>query len=77
MPGPQDDLESMIWVLCYVIMLHHQESLRVRCCTYRSSLIACPLIAIESLYIEDEMALRRQICEVWTLDKVTEPNRNK
>jgi hypothetical protein len=28
MPGPQDDLESMIWVLTYAIMLHHQESLR-------------------------------------------------
>jgi hypothetical protein len=28
MPGPQDDLESMIWVLCYAVMLHHQESLR-------------------------------------------------
>jgi hypothetical protein len=27
-PGPQDDLESMIWVLTYAIMLHHQESLR-------------------------------------------------
>jgi hypothetical protein len=28
MPGPQDDLESMIWVLTYAIMLHHQDSLR-------------------------------------------------
>src|SRR6266404_2044407 len=27
-PGPQDDLESMIWVLTYAIMLHHQESLQ-------------------------------------------------
>jgi len=27
MPGPQDDLESMIWVLTYAIMLRHQESL--------------------------------------------------
>ena len=26
MPGPQDDLESMIWVLTYAIMLHRQES---------------------------------------------------
>ena len=28
MPGPQDDLESMIWVLTYAILLHHQESLQ-------------------------------------------------
>jgi len=28
MPGPQDDLESVIWVLTYAIMLHHQETLR-------------------------------------------------
>jgi hypothetical protein len=28
MPGSQDDLESMIWVLTYAIMLHHQESLQ-------------------------------------------------
>jgi len=28
MPGPQDDLESMIWVLTYAIMLHHQETLQ-------------------------------------------------
>ena len=27
-PGPQDDLESVIWVLTYAIMLHHQETLR-------------------------------------------------
>jgi len=27
-PGPGDDLESMIWVLTYAIMLHHQESLQ-------------------------------------------------
>jgi hypothetical protein len=27
-PGPGDDLESMIWVLTYAIMLNHQESLR-------------------------------------------------
>jgi hypothetical protein len=27
-PGPQDDLESMIWVLTYAIMLRHQESLQ-------------------------------------------------
>ena len=27
MPGPQDDLESMIWVLTYAIMPRHQESL--------------------------------------------------
>ena len=27
-PGPQDDLESMIWVLTYAILLHHQERLR-------------------------------------------------
>ena len=27
-PGPQDDLESMIWVLTYAIMLHHQETLQ-------------------------------------------------
>jgi hypothetical protein len=27
-PGPQDDLESMIWVLTYAVMLHHQESLQ-------------------------------------------------
>ena len=27
MPGPQDDLESMIWVLTYAILLHHQETL--------------------------------------------------
>jgi len=26
-PTPGDDLESMIWVLTYAIMLHHQESL--------------------------------------------------
>jgi len=28
MPGPQDDFESMIWVLTYAIMLHHQETLQ-------------------------------------------------
>ena len=28
MPGPQDDLESMIWVLTYAVLLHHQETLR-------------------------------------------------
>jgi hypothetical protein len=28
MPGPGDDLESMIWVLTYAIMLHHQQSLQ-------------------------------------------------
>ena len=27
-PGPQDDLESVIWVLIYAIILHHQETLR-------------------------------------------------
>ena len=27
-PGPGDDLESMIWVITYAIMLHHQESLQ-------------------------------------------------
>ena len=27
-PGPQDDIESMVWVLTYAIMLHHQESLQ-------------------------------------------------
>ena len=27
-PGVGDDLESMIWVLTYTIMLHHQESLK-------------------------------------------------
>ena len=27
-PGPGDDLESMIWVLTYAIMLHHQASLQ-------------------------------------------------
>ena len=27
-PGAGDDLESMIWVLTYAIMLHHQESLQ-------------------------------------------------
>ena len=27
-PGPGNDLESMIWVLTYAIMLHHQESLQ-------------------------------------------------
>ena len=27
-PGPGDDLESMIWVLVYVIMIHHQASLK-------------------------------------------------
>jgi len=27
-PGPQDDLESVIWVLIYAIMLHHQATLR-------------------------------------------------
>jgi len=27
-PGPGDDLESMIWVITYAIMLHHQGSLR-------------------------------------------------
>ena len=27
-PGPGDDLESMIWVLTYAIMLHHHASLR-------------------------------------------------
>jgi hypothetical protein len=27
-PRPQDDLESMIWVLTYAVMLHHQESLQ-------------------------------------------------
>ena len=26
--GPGDDLESMIWVLTYAIMLHHQESVQ-------------------------------------------------
>ena len=28
MPGPRDDLESMIWVLTYAIMLRQQESLQ-------------------------------------------------
>ena len=28
MPGPGDDLESMIWVLTYAIMLHHQANLK-------------------------------------------------
>ena len=28
MPGPQDDLESMIWVLTYAIMLRYQEGLQ-------------------------------------------------
>ena len=27
-PGPGDDLESMIWVIIYTIMLHHHDSLR-------------------------------------------------
>ena len=27
-PRPGDDLESMIWVLTYAIMLHHQEGLQ-------------------------------------------------
>ena len=27
-PGPEDDLESMIWVLIYAIMLHHHGALR-------------------------------------------------
>ena len=27
-PGPGDDLESMIWVLTYAIILRHQESLQ-------------------------------------------------
>jgi len=27
-PGAGEDLESMIWVLTYAIMLHHQESLQ-------------------------------------------------
>ena len=27
-PGPGDDLESMIWVLTYAIMLRHQEGLQ-------------------------------------------------
>ena len=27
-PGPGDDLESMIWVLIYTIMLHHHASLQ-------------------------------------------------
>ena len=27
-PGPRDDLESMIWVLTYAVMLHHQETLQ-------------------------------------------------
>ena len=27
-PGPGDDLESMIWVLVYAIMIHHQASLK-------------------------------------------------
>src|SRR5258706_2618637 len=27
-PGPGDDLESMIWVITYAIMLHHQGNLR-------------------------------------------------
>ena len=27
-PGPQDDLESMIWVLTYAIMLRYQEGLQ-------------------------------------------------
>ena len=27
-PGPGDDLESMIWVLTYAVMLHHQVSLQ-------------------------------------------------
>jgi hypothetical protein len=26
-PGPRDDLESMIWVLTYAILHHYQESL--------------------------------------------------
>jgi len=26
-PGARDDLESMIWVITYAIMVHHQESL--------------------------------------------------
>ena len=28
MPGPQDDLESMIWVLTYAILLRNQEGLQ-------------------------------------------------
>ena len=27
-PGPEDDLESMIWVLTYAIIIHHQASLK-------------------------------------------------
>jgi hypothetical protein len=27
-PGAGDDLESMIWVITYAIMIHHQESLQ-------------------------------------------------
>ena len=27
-PGPRDDLESIIWVLTYAFMLRHQESLQ-------------------------------------------------
>ena len=27
-PGPEDDIESMIWVLTYAIMLHHHTDLR-------------------------------------------------
>ena len=27
-PGPGDDLESMIWVFTYALMLHHQASLK-------------------------------------------------
>jgi len=27
-PGAGDDLESMIWVITYAIMIHHQESLK-------------------------------------------------
>ena len=39
-PGPQDDLESMIWVLTYAVMLHHQEALQgLRKAHYKSKAV--------------------------------------
>ena len=39
-PGPRDDLESMIWVLTYSIMLHHQETLQeLRKAHYKAKVI--------------------------------------
>ena len=40
MPGPGDDLESMIWVLTYAIMLRHQRNLQApRQAFYKSHVV--------------------------------------